>query len=187
MQIGFLERIYLLIRFNHDVCSDTQDLRWNQMVSNVASICVNIDITNQQLLDVELEIDRLIVLTAIQAASHMHEEHVAFSLNNINQLKYGKRICKDELVRMLANIRSIGKIGELLDVWKLNISQERSIPTRMGFAAEHWFKCSNGHVNPLDECTTQQVEPVCRECIKDNAEKETAIEVRPEKASTMNN
>lgn len=177
VKIELIKRIESLARegfMGTDFTKEELDAHGKQMIIEIAKICCEKNITNQQLLDVDLEINRLTLIAVVIKAFHnfQHEnvcdENVEIASNEetastveiaskiINQLKCEKKIPKVELVSMYAEIC---EAIEEHDFGKLKIPQETLVVKRMGFAAEHWFKSKNGDINPLDARKDQQMVP----------------------------
>ena len=184
VKIELIKRIESLTRegfLNTDFTDEELGDNCKEMIIKIANVCCENNITEQQLLDVDLQIDRLTLIAVANKAFHIFqhdnvgEENVEIDgaveiaedvviaaskmeiiSNIISQLKRGRKISKVELMSMYAEIC---KACEVNDFGKLNIPLEALLVERMGFAAEHWFKSKNGDISAIDEGKFHEIVP----------------------------
>ena len=183
VKIELIKRIESLTRegfLNTDFTDEELGDNCKEMIIKIANVCCEKSITEQQLLDVDLEINRLTLIAVANKALHNFQREnvcdenveidsdveiaedaeiaskVEIASNIIRHLKRGRKISKVELVSMYGEIC---KACEVNDFEKLNIPLEALAVNRMGFAADHWFKSKNGHISAIDEGKYHELVP----------------------------
>lgn len=138
-----------------------QSLVKNQVAMVVESLLTRGQISNQEVDDIELELQRLSYLAKL---CNVDERYIG--LYNRDKY-YAMKMKLSSIERFTKELES-----EIQDGMKLvipyysdvSIQERQMIAKAMGFAKGHWFKCPNGHFYAIGECGGAMQVSKCNEC-----------------------
>ena len=135
--------------------------------SCVTKMCLQNIISRQQLIDIDVEVNRLSVFNSTLStlygplASKIPKRRVPILKNYLEMLRSGKIISKaglDEMRLFLEEIRN--KCG----MQPLTKDEKEMVIKAMGLRSGHWYKCPNGHFYAIGECGGAMETSKCPEC-----------------------
>lgn len=128
-------------------------------------------ITDQEIEDIELELDRLSKMITFDRLKTSPNFAYNFSTNStvikevhhIEELLFSlNKFCKDIGAQVTAKLTQLNKL--LASNIGITEEERKMVHRVMGFAKGHWFKCPNGHIYCIGECGGAMEVSICPEC-----------------------
>ncbi|XP_044269806.1 NFX1-type zinc finger-containing protein 1-like isoform X2 [Tribolium madens] len=157
---------------NEKVVVETiHEIFFPQVTLIVGVLMRDVDITNQEISDLNYEINRLsriVDFSCVQKTSQFphykaNNETAKSLISTIEKQLFSCQKFTNEINDLLKDC-----LRELNDIMKSGLAisdqERREILQAMGFSKGHWYKCPNGHVYAIGECGGAMEEATCNEC-----------------------
>lgn len=170
-KMDFLIRVAKLKKIQMESMSPTESLRLEKYVEEFV-LWLNFwrqGFTEQQVFDLQRELQRLTLLTELNARCHMADKRgqsdkIQFEVQTIREvLENSGQFTEQDQHRVKEAMK---ELDNKLPPTSLGISEEerKMIVSAMKMRPGHWHKCPNGHVYVIADCGGAMVSRRCPDC-----------------------